>query len=119
MADVDITIYYNQERLNAMRRVLASQGKELEKAIYDQVDALYESVVPAQKRAVLDEKIERGMRSVRRNLRQLVDLRLCICTMNMRTTTWSLKCTPAFSRVREYTVTQPGPPKIKALGLRS
>ena len=33
MADMDITIFYNQERLDAMRRVLASQGKELEKAI--------------------------------------------------------------------------------------
>lgn len=59
MADIDITIFYNQERLDAMRRFLSAQGMELEKAIYDQVDALYESVVPAQERAVLDEKIER------------------------------------------------------------
>ena len=58
MADIDITIYYNQERLNAMRRVLADQGKELEATICDQMDALYENVVPAQERAVLDAKIE-------------------------------------------------------------
>lgn len=59
MADIDITIFYNQERLDAMRRVLAAQGMDLETAIYGQMDALYESVVPAQERAVLDEKIER------------------------------------------------------------
>lgn len=59
MADIDITIYYNQERLEAMRRILDAQGVDLETAIYGQMDALYESVVPAQERVVLDEKIER------------------------------------------------------------
>ena len=59
MADIDITIFYNQERLDAMRRILATQGMDLETAIYGQMDALYESVVPAQERVVLDKKIER------------------------------------------------------------
>lgn len=59
MADIDITIFYNQERLDAMRRILATQDTDLETAIYGQMDALYESVVPAQERVVLDEKIER------------------------------------------------------------
>lgn len=59
MADIDVSIYYNEDRLNAMEKVLRSQGKDLRTAIQEQMDALYVQLVPALERAGLDEKMER------------------------------------------------------------
>lgn len=57
MADIDVSIYYNEDRIEAMSRILHSQGLDLRTAIQEQMDALYEKVVPEQERSEIDAKI--------------------------------------------------------------
>ena len=40
MADIDVSIYYNEDRIEAMSRILHSQGLDLKTAIQEQIDAL-------------------------------------------------------------------------------
>ena len=48
MNDIDINLYYNRYRLDALERVLHSQGKSIEDAVYPMLDTLYEQLVPAE-----------------------------------------------------------------------
>ena len=48
MNDIDINLYYNRYRLDALERVLHSQGKSIEDAVYPMLDSLYEQLVPAE-----------------------------------------------------------------------
>ena len=57
MSDVDITLYYNQHRLNAMQRILAEQGSTIEQALYSSLDDLYLKIVPEQQRGEIETKI--------------------------------------------------------------
>lgn len=57
MADIDMSIYYNEDRIEAMGRILHSQGLDLKTAIQEQIDALYVKVVPEQERSEIDAKI--------------------------------------------------------------
>ena len=57
MADIDVSIYYNEDRIEAMSRILHSQGLDLKTAIQEQIDALYVKVVPEQERSEIDAKI--------------------------------------------------------------
>lgn len=57
MADIDVSIYYDRHRVEAMERILNSQRTDLETVIQEQMDALYEQIVPAQERAEIDERI--------------------------------------------------------------
>ena len=40
MADIDINLFYNTYRLEAMERVLHSQGKRIEDELYPFMDSL-------------------------------------------------------------------------------
>lgn len=57
MADIDVSVYYNEDRLNAMEKILREQGTDLATAIKEQMDALYVQLVPEQERSVIDTKI--------------------------------------------------------------
>ena len=57
MGDTDITIYYNTYRLDAMERVLQSQGKRIEDEVYPILDSLYEKLVPAAERGDIENRI--------------------------------------------------------------
>ena len=57
MADIDITLYYNQYRLEAMERYLSGQGKRLEDELYPLMDALYEKLVPDVERGEIETRI--------------------------------------------------------------
>ena len=57
MNDIDITLYYNRYRLDAMERVLHSQGKSIEDAVYPMLDSLYEQLIPAVERGDIENRI--------------------------------------------------------------
>lgn len=57
MGDTDITIFYNTYRLDAMERVLQSQGKRIEDEVYPILDSLYEKLVPAAERGDIENRI--------------------------------------------------------------
>lgn len=57
MADIDITLFYNSYRLDAMERVLQSQGKRIEDEVYPILDSLYEKLVPAAERGDIESRI--------------------------------------------------------------
>ena len=57
MADIDINLFYNTYRLEAMERVLHSQGKRIEDELYPFMDSLYERLVPAQERGDIENRI--------------------------------------------------------------
>ena len=57
MNDIDINLYYNRYRLEAMERVLHSQGKSIEDAVYPMLDSLYEQLVPAAERGDIENRI--------------------------------------------------------------
>ena len=57
MADIDICIYYNQHRVDAMERILNEQRTDLQTVVMEQLDSLYEKLVPAQEREMIDAKI--------------------------------------------------------------
>lgn len=57
MNDIDINLYYNRYRLEAMERVLHSQGKSIEDAVYPMLDSLYEQLVPAAERGDIKNRI--------------------------------------------------------------
>ena len=42
MGSVDVSIYYDQHRVDAMERILHSQGRKLSEEIEKQMDALYQ-----------------------------------------------------------------------------
>lgn len=57
MADIDINLYYNRYRLEALERALHSQGKSIEDAVYPMLDSLYEQLVPAAERGDIENRI--------------------------------------------------------------
>ena len=57
MNDIDINLYYNRYRLGALERVLHSQGKSIEDAVYPMLDSLYEQLVPAVERGDIEKRI--------------------------------------------------------------
>ena len=57
MNDIDINLYYNRYRLEALERVLHSQGKSIEDAVYPMLDSLYEQFVPATERGDIENRI--------------------------------------------------------------
>lgn len=57
MGSIDVSIYYDQHRIEAMERILASQNKKLDQEIQRQMDSLYESIVPEQERSGIEERI--------------------------------------------------------------
>lgn len=57
MNDIDINLYYNRYRLEALERVLHSQGKRIEDAVYPMLDSLYEQLVPAAERGDIENRI--------------------------------------------------------------
>ena len=50
MADEEITLYYNEHRLDALRVNLSTQNRNLSQELYKALDRLYEQVVPADER---------------------------------------------------------------------
>lgn len=56
MPDIDITLYYNQHRLDAMQRILAQQGSTVEQQLYPALDELYLKVVPALERGEIETR---------------------------------------------------------------
>lgn len=52
MGDIDISIYYNERRLEAMKKKLAEQGTTIEAEMKNMMDVLYETILP---REVCDE----------------------------------------------------------------
>ena len=54
---IDINLYYNRYRLEALERVLHSQGKSIEDAVYPMLDSLYEQLVPATERGDIENRI--------------------------------------------------------------
>lgn len=57
MADIDINLFYNTYRLEAIERVLHSQGKGIEDELYPFLDSLYERLVPAAERGDIENRI--------------------------------------------------------------
>lgn len=57
MGDTDITVFYNTYRLDAMERVLQSQGKRIEDEVYPILDSLYEKLVPSAERGDIENRI--------------------------------------------------------------
>ena len=57
MADIDISFYYNERRLEAMQKKLAEQGTTVEAELKNMMDVLYESVLPGEVCAEIDAQI--------------------------------------------------------------
>lgn len=57
MGDIDISIYYNERRLNAMQKKLAEQGTTVEAELKNMIDVLYESILPGEVCAEIDAQI--------------------------------------------------------------
>lgn len=57
MGSIDVSIYYDQHKVEAMERILSSQNRRLDDEIHRQMDALYESIVPEQERVSIEERI--------------------------------------------------------------
>lgn len=62
MADEEITLYYNRLRLDAIKEALGNQSQAVSEELYATLDALYESVVPAEKRADIENTIVEDLR---------------------------------------------------------
>lgn len=62
MADEEITLYYNRLRLDAIKETLENQGQTVSEELYAKLDALYEAVVPAEKRADIENTIVEDLR---------------------------------------------------------
>lgn len=58
MNDIDITLYFNEDRMNALDAVLAGQDTSTEEKLMEAFQALYEEYVPAEKRAKIENKIQ-------------------------------------------------------------
>ena len=54
MADTDITLFYNQHRMEAVQRHLAAQGSSVEELLYQSLDDIYAKFVPEQERDDID-----------------------------------------------------------------
>lgn len=57
MGSIDVSIYYDQHKVEAMERILSDQNRRLDDEIHRQMDALYESIVPEQERVSIEERI--------------------------------------------------------------
>ena len=57
MPDMDITLYYNQHRLNAMQKMLVQQDSNVEKALYRFLDEFYLEIIPEQERGEIENRI--------------------------------------------------------------
>jgi hypothetical protein len=57
MPEIDITLFCNDHRFNAMARALALQGMTVEQALYPALDVLYEQIVPPDERRQIEEYI--------------------------------------------------------------
>lgn len=57
MPDMDITLYYNQHRLNAIQRVLTEQGSTIEGSLCSSLNDLYRELVPEQERGEIEKRI--------------------------------------------------------------
>lgn len=57
MADIDISIYYNERRLEAMKQKLAEQGTTVEAEVKNMMDVLYESILPREVCDKIDAQI--------------------------------------------------------------
>lgn len=57
MADIDISIYYNERRLEAMKQKLAEQGTTIEAEVKNMMDVLYESILPREVCNEIDAQI--------------------------------------------------------------
>ena len=58
MTDEEITLYYNENRLDALRVNLAIQNRNLSQELYKALDRLYEQVVPADERQGVETFIQ-------------------------------------------------------------
>lgn len=56
MGSIDVSIYYDENRIAAMERILKDQNKNLDDEIRKQMDALYERIVPEQERTDIEER---------------------------------------------------------------
>lgn len=57
MGDRDITIFFNDDKLNALERRLAPQGRTIEGTLMLHLDKLYAELVPASERSEIDQRI--------------------------------------------------------------
>lgn len=57
MGSIDVSIYYDQYRVEAMERILASQNRTIGQEIQGMMDALYEYIVPEHERSDIEDKI--------------------------------------------------------------
>ena len=57
MPEIDITLFCNDHRFNAMARALALQGMTVVQALYPALDVLYEQIVPPDERRQIEEYI--------------------------------------------------------------
>lgn len=57
MGDIDISIYYNERRLEAMQKKLAEQGTTVEAELKNMMDVLYESILTGEVCAEIDAQI--------------------------------------------------------------
>ncbi len=58
MTDEEITLYYNEYRLDALRINLVGQGRNLPQELYKALDRLYEQVVPSNEREEVEAFIK-------------------------------------------------------------
>ena len=103
MADIDVSIYYNEDRIEAMSRILHSQGLDLKTAIQEQMDALYVKLVPEQERSEIDAKIALEHAQRMKELEASRSSQLYICMMHRMIITSSQNCTPASCRAPDCT----------------
>ena len=60
MTDLDITLYFNKLRLQAVEQVLADEGCTLEDKLKEHFNFLYEQLVPAEQRLSIEAEIEQN-----------------------------------------------------------
>lgn len=59
MADTDITLSFNKHRLSALERILIESGSSVETELFRELNGMYRALVPENKRAEIESKIER------------------------------------------------------------
>ena len=60
MTDLDITLYFNKLRLQAVEQVLADEGCTLEDKLKEHFNFLYEQLLPAEQRLSIEAEIEQN-----------------------------------------------------------
>ena len=58
MNDIDVTLFFNEDRMDALNAVLADQDTDLEEKLVEAFQSLYEEQVPAEKRVEIEKKIQ-------------------------------------------------------------